>query len=68
MGRVKKYNSTESLDDNLAIERQLQELERVSRYNQRTLLSLENAHFWVFKKGLNKAMRDVHGIVRKRLD
>lgn len=68
MGRVKKYNTMELLDDNLAIERQLQELERVSRFNQRTLLSLENAHFWVFKKGLNKAMRDVHGIVRKRLD
>jgi hypothetical protein len=68
MARVKKYNTMEDLDDTLAIERQLQELDQASRSNPRTLLSLENAHFWVFKKGLNKAMRDVHGIVRKRLD
>lgn len=50
------------------VEDQLQQLEQVARSNPRTLLSLENAPFWVFKKGLNKAMRDVHGVVRKSLD
>jgi hypothetical protein len=68
MGRDKKYNKMEFPDDSLAVERQIQELERVARSNPRTLLSLEDAPFWVFKKGLNKAMRDVHGLVRKRLD
>jgi uncharacterized Zn finger protein len=64
----KKEQNLVMTSEDKKVEDQLQELERVSRSNPRTLLSLEDAHFWVFKKGLNKAMRDAHGVVSKRLD
>jgi hypothetical protein len=68
MARSKKYVHDEYALDHVAVHHQLQQLERKARTGQHSIVTLGDASFWMFKNGLNRAMKDVHGVVRQRLD
>jgi uncharacterized Zn finger protein len=63
----KTRQSRKQQDDFQEMQLQLEQLAKSARSSPHTIETLGDASFWIFKHGMNKAMKDVHQVVKQKI-
>lgn len=63
----KTRQSRKQQDDFQEMQLQLEQLAKSAKSSSHTIEALGDASFWIFKHGMNKAMKDVHQVVKQKI-
>lgn len=63
----KTRQSRKQQDDLQELQLQLDQLEKLARSSPHSIVTLGDASFWIFKHGMNKAVKDIHQVVIQKL-